>query len=238
MSLSASCSFSRRGDEVARRVDLDAGPIGQHLAGERVDLGDALELVAPERDADHDLLGGRVDFERVAAHAELAGRQVVVVALVVDVGESAQHLVALVDLADAQVDACSGRSPRGRPDRRCSDAGDHQHVAPREQRLHRRVAQPLDVLVDQRVLLDIRIGARDVRLGLVVVVVRDEVLDRVVREELLELRGELRRERLVVGHDQRRPLDLLDHVGHGEGLAAAGDAEQGLVFAGRRRGRG
>ena len=35
-------------------------------------------------------------------------------------------------------------------------------------------------LVDRRVLLDVGVGLRDVRLGLVVVVVRDEVLDRVV----------------------------------------------------------
>jgi hypothetical protein len=35
-------------------------------------------------------------------------------------------------------------------------------------------------------------------------------------------------QRLVVGHDQRGAPDLLDGVGHGEGLAAAGDAEQDL----------
>ena len=40
--------------------------------------------------------------------------------------------------------------------------------------------QPVDVVVPRRVLLDVEVGLRDVRLGLVVVVVRDEVLDRVV----------------------------------------------------------
>ena len=58
------------------------------------------------------------------------------------------------------------------------------HVAPHEQRARRRVAQPVDVVVDRGVLLDVEIGLRDVRLGLVVVVVGDEVLDGVVREEL------------------------------------------------------
>ena len=43
-----------------------------------------------------------------------------------------------------------------------------------------------------------------VRLGLVVVEVADEVLDRVVREELAELGVELGGERLVVGEDERR----------------------------------
>ena len=52
-------------------------------------------------------------------------------------------------------------------------------------------------VVDDRVLLDERVGRRDVRLGLVVVVVADEVLDGVVGEQLLDLAVELRRQRLV-----------------------------------------
>jgi hypothetical protein len=53
------------------------------------------------------------------------------------------------------------------------------------------VSQPLDLVVDRRVLLDIGVGRRDVGLGLVVVVIADEVLDRVVRKEPLELVAEL-----------------------------------------------
>jgi hypothetical protein len=43
----------------------------------------------------------------------------------------------------------------------------------------------------RRVLLDVDVALRDVRLGLVVVVVADEVADGVVREQLLELLVEL-----------------------------------------------
>ena len=100
---------------------------------------------------------------------------------------------------------------------------------PLEQRLGRREPHLLDVLVDRGVLLDVGVGRRHVGLGLVVVVVGDEVLDRVVREELPELAVELRGQRLVVRQHQRRPLHALDHVGDGEGLAGAGDAEQRLV---------
>ena len=65
-------------------------------------------------------------------------------------------------------------------------------------------------------------------IGLVVVVVADEVLDRVLREELAELAVELRGKSLVRREDDRRPADLGDHVGHREGLARTGDAEQRL----------
>ena len=91
------------------------------------------------------------------------------------------------------------------------------------------MAHAVDLLVDRGFLLDVGVRARHVRLRLVVVVVGDEVLDGVVGEEVLELAVELRRQRLVRCEDQRRALRALDHLGHGEGLARAGDAEQNLA---------
>ena len=106
---------------------------------------------------------------------------------------------------------------------------DDDRVRPLEQRLGRRQAHLLDVRVDRGVLLDVGVRGRNVGLGLVVVVVADEVLDRVAREELAELAVELRGERLVVRHDQRRALHALDDVGDGVCLARARDAQQRLV---------
>ena len=91
----------------------------------------------------------------------------------------------------------------------------------------------LDLLVDGGVLLDVGIGLRDVRLGLVVVVVGDEVLHRVLGEELLQFREELRGERLVVRQDERGAVPLRDEVRHREGLAGARHALQDKApFAG------
>ena len=70
--------------------------------------------------------------------------------------------------------------------------------------------------------------AGHVGLGLVVVVVADEVLDGVLREEAPELLVELGRQRLVVHHDQRRAVHARHDLGHGERLARAGHAEQHL----------
>jgi hypothetical protein len=96
------------------------------------------------------------------------------------------------------------------------------------------LAETVDLLVDRGVLLDVEVDLRDVRLGLVVVVVADEVLHRVVREQRAELADELGGEGLVRADHQRRPLEPLDRVGHGERLAGAGDAEQrGVALAGR-----
>ena len=100
-----------------------------------------------------------------------------------------------------------------------------------------REAQAVDLVVDGGFLLDVGVGLRDVGLGLVVVVVGDEVLDRVLREEGLELLVELGGQRLVVGQHQRGPVHLGEDRGDGEGLAAAGDAQQDLVLVAAREAR-
>ena len=106
---------------------------------------------------------------------------------------------------------------------------DDDDVAALEHRLGRRQPHLLDVAVDRRVLLDVGVARGDVGLGLVIVVVRNEVLDGVVREELAHLAVELRREGLVVREDQRRPLHGADHGSHRKRLSRAGHAEQRLL---------
>ena len=51
-----------------------------------------------------------------------------------------------------------------------------------------------------------------------------------MREEFLELGRQLGGQGLVVRDDYRGTLHLLHDVRHREGLAAAGDAQQGLVI--------
>ena len=92
------------------------------------------------------------------------------------------------------------------------------------------VAEPVDLLVDGGGLLDVGVAGGDVGLGLVVIVIGNEVLHRRVGEEPLELGAELGRQGLVVGQHQRGLLDLLDDLGHGVGLAGARDAQQHLQF--------
>jgi hypothetical protein len=89
-----------------------------------------------------------------------------------------------------------------------------EHVPPLEERLGSGEPELVDLLVARGLLLDVRVALGNVGLGLVVVVVGDEVLDGVCREEGAELLVELRGERLVVRKDERGPVDRLDDLGH------------------------
>ena len=196
------------GDVVRRREDRHGIEPLHHIAGERMQHVERLDLVAEHLDADRVLLVHRDDLDRVAAHAEVAAREVDVVAVVLHRDELADERVAVVALAHLQRDHRPHVLLRRAEAVDARDRADHDHIAPAEQRVRRRVPQSLDLGVDRRVLLDEGVGLRDVRLGLVVVVVADEVLDRVVRHELAELVRQLRREGLVVGEHERRALHL------------------------------
>ena len=141
-------------------------------------------------------------------------RRYCVIGLSMPRSKKSEHRVIEIGIADA-VDA--------------GHRGDDDDVAALEEGLRRGEPQLVDLVVLGHLLFDVQIVLRDVRLGLVVVVVRDEVLDRVLGKEVLELLVELRRQGLVVAEDERRPVDVLDDLGDGEGLAGAGDAEEDLV---------
>ncbi len=92
------------------------------------------------------------------------------------------------------------------------------------------MAHLIDRVVDRGIFRDIGVALRNVGFGLVIIVITDEILDRIVREKLFELLVELPRQRLIMDQHQRRFLDPLDHIGHREGLPGTGDPQQGLVL--------
>ena len=222
-------AFLRR-HVVGGRVHREARHLAQHLARERIEPGQRLDVIVEQLDPHRLASGfGREDVDHVAAHAIGAGREVDLVARVLHVGEPAQQLALVHALATHQVQHHREVGLRVAEAVDRGDGGDDDRVAPLEQRLGRREPHLLDVLVHRCVLLDEGVGRRHVGLGLVIVVVADEVLDRVVREELVELAVELRGQRLVVRHHQRRPLQAVDHVRDRVGLARTRDAEQRLL---------
>ena len=77
------------------------------------------------------------------------------------------------------------------------------------------MAKPFHILVDGGVFFDIGISLRDVRFRLVVIVVGNEVLNCVIRQEGAEFVGQLCCQCLVRSHDQGGALHLFDEPGSG-----------------------
>ena len=189
------------------------------------------DFVAEEDDADAFGRVGGEDVEGVAAGAEGSGLGGKVVAGVLDGDEARHHGVAVGAVARAEGDDHAAVVFGGAEAVDAGDGGDDDGVGAVDERVGGGEAEAVDFVVGGGVFFDVGVGLGNVGLGLVVVVVADEVLDGVAREEFLELGVELGGEGLVMAHDEGRAADARDDVRHGEGLAAAGDAFEGAVAA-------
>ena len=211
-------------------VDLDEFELVLLVAGERIELLDILHGVAEQVDAPGAVfVVRREDVDDVAAHAKGAAGKIGLRALVLQRHEVGDQLPLVDALALLQRKGHRGVGLDRADTVDARHRGHDDDVVALQQRPRRRVAHAVDLLVDGGVLLDVGVGPRHIGLGLVVVVVADKILDRVVGEETLELAIELRGQRLVRRQDEGGALRGLDHLGHGVGLAGAGDAEQHLA---------
>ena len=216
-------------DVVACGVHDEAGHLLLDAAGERIEEMHGLDFVVEELDA-YGALGmfcGE-DVDRVAANAECAAHEVRVGAAVLHLDELRDEpaLVLPVALAKDEPHLGVALGLADAVDRR--DGGDDDRVAALENGLGGGKTHLLDVLVDGRVLLDEEVACGDVGLGLVEVVVGDEVLDGVLREEVAHFSVGLRGERLVGRHDEGGDAEPRDDVRHRVGLARTRHAEQRL----------
>ena len=158
------------------------------------------------------LAPGKLHVIALVLHAHQLGDQVALPKLVAT-AKGHHHLVVSLGLADA----VNGRH-----------GGDDHHVSPLQHALGATQAHLLDMLIDGGVLLNEQVALRHIGLGLVVVVITDEIFHRIFWEKLSKLAVELRRQRLVGRKNDGRPTQACNDIGHGEGLAGAGDAQQGL----------
>ena len=216
------------GDVMGGGVDDHLPQFAYHLARHRVHLQHSFYFVTEILDSHQGLLVRREHLEGVSLDPEFPPGEVHLVSLVLDVHQlpngigqreldsldQAQQLPLVLLRATESVD---GRH-RGHDD----------HIASGEQRRGGRVSKAVDLVVDARVLLYVGVALGEVRLGLVVVVIRDEVLDSIVGEELPELVGELRSQGLVGGQHQSGTLNGLDEPCDGGRLARPGDSHEGL----------
>ena len=217
------------GHVVARRGDHGPLPVGDVVPRQGIDHGDPLHLVPEELDPEGLLPGGGDELQDVPPETEGGPLEGDLVAAVLHEDKLPQDLVQVVLPAYLQDQGHPGVGLRRAQAVDAGDAGHDDHVPPLEKRRGGRVAQAVDLLVDGGVLLDVGIGFGDVGLGLVVVVVGDEVVDGVVGEELLEFVVELGGEGFIVGDHKRGLLHVLYHVSNRERLSGSRGPEEGLV---------
>ena len=211
-------------------VDGDARHPAAHFAGQRVEVADVLDFIVEQLDPHRFALrlGGK-HIQNIAADPERALPQFRLVAGVLKVRQASEQVALIDPVAAHQVQDHPeiGVRVAQAVDRR--NGGHHDGVLALHERLGGRQPHLFDVLVDRCVLLDIRIGGRHIGFGLVVIVVRNEILDPVAGKEIAKLAVELGGQRLVGRQHQRRALLPGHNAGQRIGLAGTGHAQQCLA---------
>ena len=80
------------------------------------------------------------------------------------------------------------------------------------------------------VFFDEKILPGDVGLGLIIIVVADEILDVILREKALKFAIKLRREGFIMRHYECWNSKPLNNICHGKCFTRAGNSEKSLVF--------
>ena len=223
------CHILFAGEEVAGGVYHHLVEPLQPLSADGVEALEALYLVVPKADAVAEVGKRGEDVHGVAFHAEAAVGELNLIAHILPFEELHEQLVASHAVAYLQGDGAA-LELLGVADAvdAAHRADDYDIPSAAEQGTAGSQTQLVKLVVDGQVFLYVGVGGGNVGLGLVVVVVADEVLHGVVGEELAELAVELGRQRLVVAQHQRGAPKLLYDVGYGECLAATRDALQHL----------
>ena len=222
----------RGGHIVGGREDADSVGLTDDVAGEGVDVVEGVDFVAEEFGPDGGFFVGGDDVDSVAFHPESAAGEPNVIAFVLDIDEEPEEMITVNFVTNVQE---NGAVQVGLGVAEPVDAGHgaHNHNVPAgEETGGGAVAEPFHIVIDGGVFFYVGVGLGDVGLGLVVVVVADEVFDRVIGEELAKLVGELGGQGFIGRHDEGGALDLFDEPSRGGGFTGAGGPkENDVAFA-------
>lgn len=88
------------------------------------------------------------------------------------------------------------------------------------------MAVSIDFFVDVRIFFDVLIRTRKIGFGLKIIVITDEVFNRVLREKITKFTIQLCRKCFVMGDDEDRALNAPYDIRHREGFSRTGDTQE------------
>ena len=171
----------------------------------------------------------RKQVNHIAAHPEIAARKSHIIAPILQCHQISQQLRAANFHAARQFQRHIGVAFNRANAVNARDGGNNHHIIALQQSARGGVAHPVDLLIDIAFFFNIGVGARHIGFRLVIIIIRDEILDRIFRKKAFELAVKLRCQRFIGRQHKGRALGALDDLRHCISLARAGHAEQHLI---------
>ena len=202
------------------RVDSDPLEPSQDLTGQRIEYTQGFHFLVEQFNPDRTgLLVAGEDIDNVATNPVSSAAQLHVIATVLHFSQAPQDGSLIDHFAARQVQHHTQVLGGIAKSIDCRYGRHDDGVRPLQQRLCCRQTHLLNVLVYRGVFFNVGIRGRHVGFGLVVVVIGNEVFNRIFRKKIPKLAIQLGGKGFVRRQNQRWPLFMLNHVGNGEGLA-------------------
>jgi hypothetical protein len=131
----------------------------EHLAGQRRDLHDTLNLIAPEFNPERRLLISRLNLQGVTSNTESASREIIVVSFILHIHQTSDDLVSIISLALLNTEGKAAILLRFSQAVDAGDRGNDDHISPCEERPGSGVPQLLDLLIYVGFFLNVKVGA-------------------------------------------------------------------------------
>ncbi len=170
-------------DVMGFRIDGHSVVLFQNASGDRIDLGDGIDFVAEHLNAHRIILIGRKYLYDVAPCPEESPLKAIVLPGKLHFNQAPQDLIALDVLPFFQKEKHPVIGFRRTQTVDARNAGDDDAILALKQRPRCGVAQPVDLIVDQRILFDVGVRGRDVGFRLIVIVVGHKIFDRIFGKE-------------------------------------------------------
>ena len=181
--------------ELLFRGNIVAGGINRHMVhiplnqpGHGVDLADAVDFISEKLHPNGPAgpIGG-VNLQGVPPDPEFIPGKVNIVALIANFRQLFQYLIHRPLLTHPQRNDHALVVNGIAQTVQAADGGHNDHIPPLKQRGGCGVAQPVDLLIDGGILFNIGVRMGNVCLGLIVVVVGNEIFHNIVWKKLPEL---------------------------------------------------
>ena len=199
------------------------------LPCERLHLCNTVDLISEKFDADQIVAAlCRVHFHHISSDTESCTLDIHIITIVLNVDQLPEHFISVLHHAGAQRYDQILIFVRASQTVNTGHAGYHYDISAFRQGCRSRQSQLIDLIIDGRILGNISIRRRHISLRLVIVVIGDKIFYRILREKFLHLPVKLPRQCFIMGNDQSRLIQRLDHICHGKGLTGTGDTQQGL----------
>ena len=167
---------------------------------------------------------GRIHFQCIPTQPELISGKVDIIAFITNFCQLSQDFIQRAHLSHPKGDHHALIVNRVTQAIQTADRRNHDHISAFEKRRCGTMTQPVNFFVDGGILFDVGICMSNVGFRLVVIVIGNEILNRIIGEEFPELRTKLGSKGLIMGKNQCGAVQLFNNRCHSEGLTGTGYA--------------